>query len=219
MSVTIILTTYNDSHFLKKAIPSCLEQSIDKEILLIDDCSTKKMDPEVQSLVAANNIRVVRHPKNMGLSAARNTGIQMARHDWVIPLDADDWFHPQVLPKLFEAREGVDVVTGNCTDNGVYSPAISRIPLSREVFVRENPLVCSSLFNKAIWSRVGGYMVRQGPHYEDWNFWAKCFASGARFKYLPINIYHHTSRSDSMLRVLHPNRDFYVELATKGVFA
>lgn len=61
-------------------------------------------------------------------------------------------------------------------------------------------------------------MVRKGAHYEDWNFWARCFASGGRFKYLPISIYNHTTRPDSMLRELDKKRVEFVRIATEGVF-
>ena len=216
--VTIVLCTYNDSAFLRKAIPSCLRHDVDKELILVDDCSSKPIEPDVMDMVNQHGIKYLRHGQNQGLSAARNTGIAAAKNEWVIPLDADDWFYPNTVKQLWESRDGADIVTGNCTDGGVYAPAISREPLSPELFKRENPCVCSSLFNKDIWRKVGGYMVRKTCHYEDWNFWAKSFAAGGRFKYLPISIYNHTSRPDSMLRVLHPNREMYVRIATEGVF-
>jgi hypothetical protein len=218
-SVTFVLTTYNDSHFLKTAIPSCVSQDVDKEIILVDDASTAPMDPSVGLLVGQFGIRLVRHDVNKGLSAARNTGIEAASSDWVIPLDADDWFYPDAVKALWENRDGCDVVCGYCTDSGsVYKPGIFHAPLTKELFIENNPIICSSLFTKDIWRKVGGYMVRQGPHYEDWSFWAKCFAAGARFKPIDVQVYNHTSRPDSMLRILHPNRDFYRKLAVEGVF-
>ena len=188
------------------------------QLVLIDDCSSVPMGRDVEELIGRHNIKFVRHGTNLGLSAARNTGIAVSKYEWVIPLDADDWFYPNSIKALYEAREGFDVVGGNCTDAGVYEPAIARETLSAALFKRENPLVCSSMFNKSIWSKVNGYMVRKGPHYEDWNFWARCFAAGGRFKHLPLTVYHHTSRPDSMLRILHPQSAFYRKLATEGVF-
>lgn len=217
--VSIVLCTYNDSHFLPTAIKSCLQQDVNKEMILVDDCSSKPLVPEVEQLVRNHGIILVRHDRNQGLSAARNTGVSKAKFKWIVPLDADDWFYPNSVRCMWDHREGYDIITGNCTDGGsVYAPAISRGQLSKEVFQRENPCICSSLFSKDIWERAGGYMVRNGAHYEDWNFWARCFAKGAKFRHLQTNIYEHVSRSDSMLRQLHPNRDYYVRLATEGVF-
>jgi hypothetical protein len=53
---------------------------------------------------------------------------------------------------------------------------------------------------------------------EDWNYWVRCFKAGARFRYLPLTVYHHTSRPDSMLRELDKDSAFYRKLATEGVF-
>lgn len=217
--ISIILTTYNDSHFLTTAIPSCISQDMPKEIILVDDCSSTPIVADVQRLIDAHGIKVIRHGQNQGLSAARNTGIAAASSEYVIPLDADDWFYPNAVKTLFESVGDADIVAGYCTDSGtVYKPAIFNGPLTKEVFMDNNPLICSSLFKKSIWEKVGGYMVRQGPHYEDWNFWARCFAAGARFKAVDVQVYNHTSRPDSMLRILHPNGAFYRKLATEGVF-
>jgi hypothetical protein len=217
--ISIILTTYNDSHFLNVAIPSCFQQDLEKEVILVDDCSTKPLDENVKSLISAHGIKYIRHDENQGLSAARNTGIAAASSEYVIPLDADDWFYPNAVKGLFDSAGDADVVCGYCTDSGtVYKPGIFSGPLTKEMFIQNNPIICSSLFKKSIWAKVGGYMVRQGAHYEDWNFWARCFAAGAQFKALDIQVYNHTSRHDSMLRILHPNGEFYRKLATDGVF-
>jgi len=217
--ISIVLTTYNDNHFLTTAIPSCINQNIEKEIILVDDCSHTPIAPAVQQLIDAHGIKVIRHDKNQGLSAARNTGINAAKNEYVIPLDADDWFYPDAVKALFDGAENADVTTGYCTDSGtIYKPGIFNGPLTKEVFIENNPIICSSLFKKSIWEKAGGYMVRQGPHYEDWNFWAKCFVAGAKFKALDLKVYNHTSRADSMLRILHPNGAFYRNLATAGVF-
>lgn len=218
--VTIVCCTYNDSHFLPKCLESCKNQDIEKEIIIVDDGSSKPILQEVLAEIEARPqmFRLIRHEKNSGLSAARNTGIAAAKHEYVIPIDADDWFHPNTIKTLYDAKENFDIVTGNCTDHGTYKPSISNGVLTEQKFRESNPLVCSSLFKKSIWEKVGGYMVRQGPHYEDWNFWARCYAAKATFKYIDIDVYHHTSRADSMLRILHPNGDFYRKLAVEGVF-
>lgn len=221
MSVSIVLCTYNDSHFLPTAIKSCLDQDIEKELILVDDHSSVEIVPEVKDLITKHNINYIRHEKNQGLSAARNTGIKAAKNEWVIPLDADDWFYKNAITALKEHSSDSDIVCGYCTDSGTkYFPAIFKQQgvLDKETFIRENPLICSSLFTKTIWEKAGGYTVREGPHYEDWNFWAKCFAQNARFRRTYICVYNHTSRPDSMLRILHPNREKYVKLATEGVF-
>lgn len=219
MSVSIIVTTYNDSRFLGTALSSCLQQDLEKEIILVDDASTKELEI-LKTMLQQFPVKYIKHDANQGLSAARNTGVAAAKYDNIIVLDADDYFYPNVLPTLVGDMFGeTDIVCGYCTDSGnEYKPGIFHQPLTKELFVADNPIICSSLFKKSIWSKVGGYMVRKGPHYEDWNFWARCFAVGAKFKVINVKVYNHTSRPDSMLKELHPNRDFYRNLAIEGVF-
>jgi glycosyltransferase involved in cell wall biosynthesis len=217
MGVSIILPTYNDGHFLANAISSCMNQCPDVEVIIIDDASTTPLPEDVTRRIDDKHIRYIRHETNKGLAAARNTAISQSKHDLIIPLDADDHFFPNVVSRMVnQMDDNTDVVYGDVFDNNIHKPKIQ--PFTEQMFKEDNPLFCSSLFRKSLWEKVGGYMEREGPHYEDWNFWARCFKSGARFKYIPLKIYNHQSRPDGMLRILHPNRDFYRELATKGVF-
>jgi glycosyltransferase involved in cell wall biosynthesis len=217
MPISIILPTYNDSHFISKALQSCFNQNVEKEIIVIDDGSSNPIDPAAQELMKNPLVRFIKHETNKGLAAARNTAISAAKYDLIIPIDSDDWFFDNVLEKLeAEMTDDADVVYGNVFDNYLHYPV--KEPFTKEHFIRDNPLFCSSLFRKSIWKKAGGYMERKGPHYEDWNFWARCFKNGAKFKYIDLTVYNHTSREDGMLRILHPNRDFYRKLATEGIF-
>ncbi|HVC21747.1 MAG TPA: glycosyltransferase [Vicinamibacterales bacterium] len=214
--ISVVIPTYNDARFLPTALASCLAQTIPVEIVLVDDGSTAPLTEEVSRFVAEHRdiVTQVRHTRNCGLSAARNTGIAHARFDLVIPLDADDWFLPGTLaPLVAVLTDEVDIAYGNVIDSGkVYEPV--KRPLRRADFLEDTPIFCSSLFRKTVWQGVNGYTVRDGPHYEDWNFWAKAFKAGFRFQYAPITVYEHQSRPDSMLRYLHHERARYVQVAT-----
>ena len=215
--ISVVVPTYNDGQFLPTALASCLAQTIPVEIVLVDDGSTIPLSEEVCRFIAQHRdiVTHVRHAWNCGLSAARNTGIAHARFDLIIPLDADDWFLPGALAPLTSAlTDDVDIAYGNVFDSGKLYEPVKR-PLRRADFLEDTPLFCSSLLRKTVWHAVGGYTVRPGPHYEDWNFWAKAFKAGFRFRYAPITVYEHRSRPDSMLRHLHHERARYVRVATE----
>ena len=214
--ISVVVPTYNDAHFLPTALASCLDQTIPVQIVLVDDGSTVPLSDDVVRFIAEhrNIVTHVRHGWNCGLSAARNTGIAHARYELIIPLDADDWFLPGSLAPLVSAMtEEVDIAYGNVVDSGKLYEPVKR-PLQRADFLEDTPLFCSSLFRRTVWQAVGGYTVRQGPHYEDWNFWVKAFKAGFRFQYAPVTVYDHRSRPDSMLRYLHHERARYVRVAT-----
>lgn len=213
--VSIVVCTYNDSQFLPRALKSCLLQDIQKEIILIDDCSTVPIIQEVMRLVTKYNIKVIRHSNNKGLSASRNTGISISKYDLVIPLDADDYFFPTALKELVaEVDTTHGIYYGNLLSVGhVVEPETGKLTKAR--LMESNPLFSSSLYKKSVWQKVGGYKVREGAHYEDWNFWCRAYMAGVKFKYVPTLVYEHVERSDSMLRKLHDDKNIYVNIATE----
>ena len=93
--VSVIIPTYNRHELLGKAIDSVLAQTYRNfELLIIDDGSTDGTDEFVASYGSA--VRYL-YQDNLGVAAARNTGIQAARHDLLAFLDSDDTFAPEKL--------------------------------------------------------------------------------------------------------------------------
>ncbi len=102
--VSIIIPCYNYSRFLPAAIDSALAQStpaLSVEVLVMDDGSTD----DTAAVAARYGSRIRYHHKvNAGLSAARNTGIDLAANDLVVFLDADDMLAPGAVQNLLAAR-------------------------------------------------------------------------------------------------------------------
>lgn len=99
---TIVIPLFNKENFVSATIKSVLNQSFqDFEVLIIDDCSTDKSFEVAQNYVS-DKIKIIKHVKNKGLSAARNTGILNANTEFVVFLDADDLLKPKYLQKLID---------------------------------------------------------------------------------------------------------------------
>lgn len=95
--VSVVIPAYNYAHFLPQAIDSALAQTYSQvEVIVVDDGSTDNT-PEVAARYG-NRIRYERKT-NAGLPAARNTGIQLASHQFIGFLDADDMWMPGFLEK------------------------------------------------------------------------------------------------------------------------
>ena len=113
--VSVIIPTYNYSHFLGEAIRSVLDQTFgDFEIVVVDDGSTDDTK-QVASRFADPRIKYI-YQENRGVSAARNTGISACCGDYVALLDSDDIWVPQKLElqvKILDSRPEVSAV---CSD-------------------------------------------------------------------------------------------------------
>ena len=93
--VSVIVPVYKVEDYLNRCFNSLCRQSLkDIEILLIDDASPDRCG-DICEQYAAKDIRfkVIHHPKNKGLSEARNTGIRLAKADFLMFVDSDDWVH------------------------------------------------------------------------------------------------------------------------------
>lgn len=115
--VSVVLPTFRRPAFLARAIASVQLQTLtDWELLVIDDNDADTDDRlaterTMERYAGEPRIRYVRHARNSGGAAARNTGICSARAPWIAFLDDDDEWHPGKLARQLAAlRASEDTV-------------------------------------------------------------------------------------------------------------
>ena len=80
--VTVVVPVYNVENYLNRCINSIINQTLKEiEIILVDDGSTDKSGEICDEYLKKDNRIKVIHQKNLGLSAARNSGIKIAKSD------------------------------------------------------------------------------------------------------------------------------------------
>lgn len=106
---SIVVPIYNVAQYLPQCLDSLMTQTErDIEILLVDDGATDD-SPRLMAEYVARDARFVPiHRENGGLSAARNTGIDHARGDFLFFVDADDWVEPTLVADALAAAERHD---------------------------------------------------------------------------------------------------------------
>lgn len=111
-SLSIIVPVYNTSQYLKKCLDSLSLQTLeDIEIIVIENGSTDN-SPELCDEYSRNSMFRVYHTKNIGVSEARNKGIELATGKYIMFVDSDDWLEENACKSLYEAAEieNVDLV-------------------------------------------------------------------------------------------------------------
>jgi len=99
--VSVIIPTFNRAKKVVRAIKSVLDQTfIDFEIIVVDDSSTDRTRQTVGQF--GSPVRYLAHTTNLGVSAARNTGIKNSNGPFIAFLDSDD----QWLPEKLEVQMG-----------------------------------------------------------------------------------------------------------------
>lgn len=85
--ITVVIPVYNGEKYVKTCLDNVLGQSYSNlEIIVVNDGSTDKS----AEIAAQYPVKIVTHPQNRGLSAARNTGIDSATGDYIHFMDVDD---------------------------------------------------------------------------------------------------------------------------------
>lgn len=106
--LSIIIPVYNAERYLRECLDSCLAQDLpaeDYEIICVNDGSRDRSPELLRSYGARySNITVIDQP-NRGVSAARNTGLELAKGDFIWFIDADDLIRPRCLQRLRDAQQ------------------------------------------------------------------------------------------------------------------
>ncbi len=102
--ISIIIPIYNDASTIRKAIDSVIHQTeTNWELIIIDDGSQDSTGEIVKKYLQNKKITYL-YQSNSGVAAARNKGIELSKGNFLIFLDADDWFEPNLVEELNKAN-------------------------------------------------------------------------------------------------------------------
>ena len=111
-TLSIIIPAYNEektiAELLQRVLDADLGEGIDRELIVVNDCSTDSTGRIVQSFIAAHPITYLVHDRNQGKGMAVRTGIQAVTGDYVVMQDADLELDPndfaRMLPHLLSGQ-------------------------------------------------------------------------------------------------------------------
>ncbi len=106
MQLSVVIPMYNEAESavdLVREVAAALDGKLDYEVVVADDGSTDQTVRElIQAQVELPRLRVVRHARNAGQSAAIVSGVRAARAPWIATLDGDGQNDPADIPALYE---------------------------------------------------------------------------------------------------------------------
>ncbi|MFC1790565.1 glycosyltransferase family 2 protein [Patescibacteria group bacterium] len=105
MKLSIVIPAYNEEKTISQVISKVAALNVKKEIIVVNDASTDKTAPILESLSAKFLLKVFHHDTNQGKGAAVKTGVKVAKGEYVVIQDADLEYQPQQILKLLKSAE------------------------------------------------------------------------------------------------------------------
>lgn len=190
MKVAIIIPAYNAEKTLADTLESLLAQTYSQwEAIVVDDGSTDTTRAIAKDFAKRDKRIHTIHQANAGESAARNTGLSKAKHEWILFLDADDLILPAHLERMaaaLQADAALDAIicrSARVAGNGTMLIE-QYIPPSGDLFPvlarRAAFPVHACVVRRSLVESVGRFdtSFRTSP---DWDLWQRIARTGARF--------------------------------------
>lgn len=219
--VSVIVPVYKVEKYLNQCVDSVLNQTYrNLEVILVDDGSPDTC-PEICDIYAEQDKRVqVVHQENSGLSAARNSGIDVFKGDYVAFLDGDDfWDDTEALARLVKRVGETNPDVLNYSYKKYYEDSGRKIPQFENVaampgelkdtvdqldYITKDFLYIASACNKLIRADVLSQYMRfeKGKLSEDVEWCARLLCHAKSFDFVCENFYCYRQRSASITHTM-----------------
>ncbi|MFO7763174.1 MAG: glycosyltransferase family A protein [Wenzhouxiangellaceae bacterium] len=192
--VTVFIPVHNREDYICVAVNSILAQTFeDFELLVVDDGSTDRT-VEVLESYSDPRLRVARNPRNLGIPATRNHGLELARGEYIALLDSDDHAYPGRLGrqvKYLDSNPEITQIGSWCSfmdADGNMLDKVRRQPLKPED-VHAHLVFHCPVINRTVMARTEalrelGYDT-DFPRCQDYDMHCRLVAAGHQLANLP----------------------------------
>ena len=215
MFLSIVIPVHNAAPYLGNCLDSIWAQGIpedDYEVICVDDCSTDAVKECFDKQKSRSNFRYLTNTENLRAGGSRNRGVKAAKGDYVVFIDADDYYHPESLLKAYryQKQNGLDILVCDMSREPYGGPISTQMILqykdqsicSGREFLLKNGLPGGP--TKYFFKR--SLMVDNNVWFEekvacedpDWAWRLPYYAQ--RMQYQPILLHHYVIYSNSSVR-------------------
>lgn len=223
--VSIIVPIYNVEQYLAECLDSLVNQTLkDIEIICVNDGSPDNSADIVREYIQADSRIKLIEQENRGLSGARNTGLKVAKGEYVYFMDSDDWLEADAMDICYQVavtkgvdvvffdaiafKDGVDDDVGDMPDDYNRALALSEVANKR---IRAKKLFMQMINNSTMRSSVWLNFIKrklllenrlyfeEGLIHEDELFTPQLYALASTMMYIPCMFFHRRVRPGSIM--------------------
>lgn len=208
--ISVIVPVYRVEPYLRKCLDSIVNQTYQNlEIILVDDGSPDHCGAICEEYAARDKRIKVIHQENGGLSAARNTALEIAGGEYLGFVDSDDWIEPKMFETLLWGIEEKEADIAVCGRYEEYKDR--RVPfewpeirvMEREEALEE--LLKNERLQNLVWDKLyrrelfEGIRFPVGKTFEDMAVMHRLFLRSERVVCVPGAMYHYLQRAGGIV--------------------
>ena len=206
IDVSIVITNYNKGSLLERAVRSAINQILIRktiEVIIVDDASTDDSLDKFSDI--HDKLRIVKHKKNLGVSAASNTGIKESVGKYWMRVDADDYLSQmsvQYMSAILDNNKDIGFVYADhyLINSSMQKPKRIKLDTDEKLLLHG----AGVMFRRKILKEYGGYdkNLRNG---EDFDLIARMIKGGVKSHYIPLPLYRYYVQSEGLTN--HEDRE------------
>ncbi len=205
MKISVYMASYNYADFIEEAINSVIHQTLDDwELIVINDGSTDDTEEVLKQYESNQKIRII-HQQNQGLNITNNIALRLARGEYIMRLDADDYLDENALSVLSDSldrNKAYDLVFPDyyeVDENGKVLDLIRRDKLDNDVEILDLPAhgACT-MFRTNTLKRLGGY-IEDFQCQDGYELWLR-FIQKYKPKNINIPLFYYRQHSKSLTK-------------------
>lgn len=216
--ISVVIPVFKVEKYVEKCTRSLFEQTLDDiELIFVDDCSPDKSINVLENVLKEypkrkNQVKIIRHTENQGVSQARQDGVDAATGEYIIHCDPDDWIELNMYEQMYnEAKaKDADIVGCDYIEEHPNKQINRRQPLNKpgKVIVSEilrseiHSSLCSRLISRRLIDSVHAEFESGVTVMEDMQYVIPLHLATEKVVYLPIPLYHYRMVDDSVTHTL-----------------
>ncbi|MFW5886123.1 MAG: glycosyltransferase family A protein [Bacteroidota bacterium] len=210
--VAVNISLFNYEDYIIKCLQSVYNQNEKNiDLVVVDDCSTDTALMKVKQWMSENserfnNLLLIHHINNRGLSVTRNTAIFYSKSPYIYVLDADNELYPSCISKLKvaldENKDAFFAYNIICVESEISHRLMGYQTWDKELLSKGNYIDAMSLIRREKLIELGGYSSEMKTGWEDYDLWCRVAENDGFGVLVPQILSLYREHGDSMLRVL-----------------
>lgn len=215
IKVSVIIPVYNVENYIEECVESVINQTLKEiEIIIVNDGTKDNSIKKIEKYLSNPRVILI-NKENGGVSSARNTGLKIARGEYISFIDSDDFIEPTMLEKLYNEGEGMDIVFSNFAR----IDGFGNIEIEKNNFENLEIKEGSYFYNIElgyIWNKIYNHKFlkeynikfKENMLMEDLLFSLKVFSIAKKVKYLDkVYYYYRVGINESAVNTLIKNKE------------